>query len=253
MIEQVVLIGGGAVAEALGQRVAEVGMLSGLWCRNEQRASELAKRFGTKVCSELLPQVDLYIISVSDRAIGQVSQQLTFPVGSLVVHTAGSRSADEILCNNVTKGILYPLQTFTKDRSVDFHNIPIMVESESRLDELQTFAQRLTENVICSTYEMRRIYHLSAVFACNFVNRMYVAAQEIARIGGIDAEMLRPLIAETAQKALESSDARLIQSGPAARGDINTMENHLALLEQLAPQWRDVYELISNKITNGKL
>jgi predicted short-subunit dehydrogenase-like oxidoreductase (DUF2520 family) len=65
--------------------------------------------------------------------------------------------------------------------------------------------------------------------------------------------MLNPLIAETAQKALESPDAALLQSGPAARGDWNTIENHLSLLEQSAPEWRDVYELITNKITNGKL
>ena len=82
---------------------------------------------------------------------------------------------------------------------------------------------------------------------------MYVAAQEIARIGGINARMLNPLISETAQKALESPDARALQSGPAARGDMQTIENHLMLLEQSAPQWRDVYELISNKMTNEKL
>ena len=255
MIERVVLIGGGAVAEALGRRLSEVGLLSAVWCRNSQRATELAADFGVERCADLesIPDADLYVISVSDRAIEEVSRQLKVKRGAIVVHTAGSRSIEELKCEGAVRGVFYPLQTFTKGRIVDFWDIPLMVESESRLEELAALAEQLSSNVIRSNYEMRRMYHLSAVFACNFVNRMYVAAQEIARIGGIDAQMLNPLIAETARKALETPDAALLQSGPAARGDWNTIENHLSLLEQTAPEWRDVYELITNKITNGKL
>ena len=255
MIKRVVLIGGGAVAEALGRKLSEVGLLSAVWCRDGKRAAELATNFGVECCADLesVTDADLYLISVSDRAIEQVSQQLKVKPGSLVVHTAGSRSSEEIHCKGAVRGVFYPLQTFTKGRNVDFAEVPIMVESDERTEELVALAEQISKNVIRSNFEMRRMYHLAAIFACNFVNRMYVAAQEIARIGGINAQMLNPLISETAQKALESSDARALQSGPAARGDMQTIENHLMLLEQSAPQWRDVYELISNKITNEKL
>ncbi len=255
MIKRVVLIGGGAVAEALGRKLSEVGLLSAVWCRDGKRAAELATNFGVECCADLesVTDADLYLISVSDRAIEQVSQQLKVQPGSLVVHTAGSRSSEEIHCKGAVRGVFYPLQTFTKGRNVDFAEVPIMVESDERTEELVALAEQISKNVIRSNFEMRRMYHLAAIFACNFVNRMYVAAQEIARIGGINAQMLNPLISETAQKALESPDARALQSGPAARGDMATIENHLLLLEQFAPQWRDVYELISNKITNEKL
>lgn len=255
MIKRVVLIGGGAVAEALGRKLSEVGLLSAVWCRDGKRAAELATNFRVECCADLesVTDADLYLISVSDRAIEHVSQQLKVKPGSLVVHTAGSRSSEEIHCKGAVRGVFYPLQTFTKGRNVDFAEVPIMVESDERTEELVSLAEQISKNVIRSNFEMRRMYHLAAIFACNFVNRMYVAAQEIARIGGINAQMLNPLISETAQKALESPDARALQSGPAARGDMQTIENHLMLLEQSAPQWRDVYELISNKITNEKL
>jgi predicted short-subunit dehydrogenase-like oxidoreductase (DUF2520 family) len=254
MIKRVVLIGGGAVAESLGQRLADIGVLISVCCRDENRAAELSARWGVEYCNPTdVPQADLYIISVSDRAIEQVSRQLSVAPNSVVAHTAGSRAIEEITTEGAIRGVVYPLQTFSRGRNVDFREVPLMIEGEQRVDELMEFARRLSDNVVQSTFEMRRVLHLAGVFACNFVNRMYVAAQDIARIGGVDAKMLGPLILETARKAAEAESAELVQSGPAIRNDQETIDRHLTMLSEMAPYWTDVYELVTNKIRNGKL
>ena len=71
----------------------------------------------------LLKPADLYIIAVSDHAIQDVSKELPFK-NKLVVHTSGTTEID-VLNDNNRKGVFYPLQTFSKTKSVDFSKIVI--------------------------------------------------------------------------------------------------------------------------------
>jgi predicted short-subunit dehydrogenase-like oxidoreductase (DUF2520 family) len=63
----------------------------------------------------------------------------------------------------------------------------------------------------------------------------------------IDFEMLFPLINETVQKAMQLPPKEA-QTGPAKRGDTQTMHKHLALLENYPP-YKKIYELISDSIS----
>ncbi len=88
--------------------------------------------------------------------------------------------------------------------------------------------------------------HISAVFACNFTNAFYTIAQEITDSVNLDFDLLRPLIQETADKAM-LNDPKDVQTGPAKRNDVQIMQKHLKLLEN-ETQLKDLYQSVSQYI-----
>src|SRR5690606_18219747 len=95
-----------------------------------------------------------------------------------------------------------------------------------RLEEL---AGSLSKRVFQCDSKQRLSLHTAAVFACNFTNHFYAIAADILNKHGLDFDLIRPLILETAQKVMENQPKE-VQTGPAVRNDIRTMEKHLALL-----------------------
>ena len=189
-----------------------------------------------------IPNVDLIIIAVSDDAIAQVSSQLT---NSLVVHTSGGTSI-LTLKNKGRKGVFYPLQTFSKDKTVDFSTIPLCLEAENEEDLklLKELALTISTHIYHINSEQRKSIHASAVFVNNFVNHMYTMAYDICSAHQVPFEILQPLIQETASKIqhLPPSEA---QTGPAIRNDEQTIQNHLHLLNK---QQQEIYTKLTQSI-----
>lgn len=197
-----------------------------------------------------LLEADLYIIAVSDDAIASVSDQLPFK-NRLVVHTSGSVSLDS-LNNNNRKGVFYPLQTFTKNKEVDFKNIPICLESENSTDFqlLEKVAKSISEKVFAINSEQRKALHVAAVFVNNFTNHLYHLGNEICKEHQVPFEILKPLILETAQKIITLSPEEA-QTGPAVRQDGKTVETHQAFL--LNKNQSNIYKTLTQSIQdNGK-
>lgn len=216
-------------------------------------ASDLADQMGS-ACTcisklEDLPQVDLYILAVPDDTLPSIITQWPRHCQSgVVVHTSGSVSITELSPLKQNYGVFYPLQTFSKHRPLDFSVIPCFIEadSEDTTQKLVTLAQTISKSVRRLDSRGRLQLHLSAVFACNFVNHLYDFSSRLLKTKGIASEWLHPLIHETAMKALTLSphDA---QTGPALRGDKSVMDKHLSLLSDM-PDWQKVYELLSKSI-----
>jgi len=192
-----------------------------------------------------LKEADIYIIAVTDNAIAEVSAQLPFKK-RLVVHTSGSVSIDALNSNN-RRGVFYPLQTFSKNKEVDFNNIPICLESESAEDYelLATLANSISGNIFNVTSNQRKALHVAAVFASNFTNHMYVLANEICTEHKMPFDILKPLITETAAKVKELSPLKA-QTGPAIRHDSKTLEAHLEMLTN--DNQRNIYKTLTQSI-----
>lgn len=247
----VVVVGSGNVAEAVALGVAESWSLELLQvvARNEERAAEIAALANTEYTTsfEEAAEADFYIIAVSDRAVEEVAAQLNRPNDSIVVHTAGSVEMDAL--GEGQRGVLYPFQTFTKGRRVEFSDVPLFIEGcnldvEQRIEEL---AHALSGKVYHASSSRRREIHLSGVLACNFVNSLYsMAADRIEQHEGLPFDVLRPLILETAQKAAEATHPRQVQTGPAVRGDKAVAERHQAMLDD--QQQREIYKLLNDYI-----
>jgi predicted short-subunit dehydrogenase-like oxidoreductase (DUF2520 family) len=203
--------------------------------------------FSNKITNDLraLPEADFYVISVSDIAVEEVSKSLAF-TDKLVVHTAGSLSF-EVLDERNRRGVFYPLQTFSKAKAVDFSNVPICVEAENESDLklLEAVAQSISKSVYRIDSQQRKALHVSAVFASNFANHMYAIGHDICKEHGIPFDILKPLIAETADK-IRTLSPREAQTGPAIRRDQNTIDAHLALLSD--QNQKNIYELLTSSI-----
>ena len=219
--------------------------------RNAARGGEVAALARTEWTDDprRLARADLYLIAVSDRAVGEVAARLPIPDGAAVAHTAGSVPLAALPERFARRGVFYPMQTFTRGREVDFGEIPVFIEASSPAlcDELEAFARRLSRTVIRSDSAQRAKVHLAAVFACNFANRMYALGERIARDAGLDFGVLKPLVTETAAKARDARSPLDVQTGPAARHDAATLERHLALLAD-DPEMQELYSKISQNI-----
>lgn len=250
-MKEIVIIGSGNLAESLAVAVAAAPELRlvQLFARNEARGREVAALAGTAWCGDAaqLARAELYLIAVSDRAVAEVAAQLPIPAGAAVAHTAGCAPLDVLPYDR--RAVFYPMQTFTKGRTVDFTRIPIFLETSSAAwrPELEALARKLSRKVIWTDSAQRAKVHLAAVFACNFANCMYAIGEEVVRSAGLDFEVLKPLIAETAAKACDARSPRDVQTGPAVRNDAPTMERHLGLLDN-APNLQEIYQQISKEI-----
>ena len=194
-----------------------------------------------------LKKSDFYIISVSDEQIENISKNLNVDDSSIVLHCSGSTSINE-LSNHCSHGVFYPLQTFSIKKSINFSNIPIIIEGNSykNLNKIKDLALMLSKKVLEASSKQRLAIHVSAVFTNNFTNYMRIVADEILKSNKIDAKILNPLTFETSDKLkhLSSKDA---QTGPALRNDLKTIKKHLNLLKGTGHE--EIYKTISLKIT----
>jgi len=198
-----------------------------------------------------LKSADVYIIAVSDDAIGDLSKALPFS-NRFVVHTSGSVSMHNLDKKN-ERGVFYPLQTFSKDVDLEFSEIPICIEIEhkSNLSILTNLTNAIGSKHYKVNSEQRSALHLAAVFVNNFTNQLYRIGHEITESKSVDFNILKPLIKETANK-IETLSPYLAQTGPAKRNDKKTIKKHLKSLEK--DIHKDIYELLTKSIkqTHGK-
>ena len=178
-----------------------------------------------------IKEADLYIIGIPDDAIAAFSETLPLK-NKLVVHTSGSVSMEALSKRN-RKGVFYPLQTFSKNREVNFNTIPICIEAkeEADLELLTNLGKSLSEKVVEIDSDERSKLHLAAVFVNNFVNHLYAIGDDILGNNELSFDLLHPLIEETASKVKTLSPSE-VQTGPARRGDQKTIEKHLHLLKE---------------------
>ena len=247
---KIVIIGSGNVAESLAQAVAEAEDLHlvQVFARNEERGRKVAELAHTEWSGSELAEADLYLISVSDNAVADVAKSLPIPEGAVVAHTAGCCTLDSLL-PHTHRAVFYPFQTFSVGRKVDFTKGYIFLEgaTDHALTTIEKAAHALTENVLPADTARRAVIHLSGVFACNFANAMYANAAEVLAKEGLPFDIVAPVIEETAKKVVESKNPAHSQTGPARRGDSQTLERHRKMLADEA-QKRELYDKISEDI-----
>lgn len=195
-----------------------------------------------------LKDADIYILAVSDDAVSELSSSLPFQ-DKLVVHTSGSVNIYD-LDKKHRRGVLYPLQTFSKHSEIDFANVPICIETIHKksfplLNELVLSIGSPAKRI---NSDQRSVLHLAAVFVNNFTNQLYRIGHEITESEGAEFDILKPLIIETAKK-IEDSSPYMAQTGPAKRNDKKTLKKHLKLLENNKHQ-QDIYKLLTASIKN---
>ncbi len=250
-ISKIVFIGAGNVATNLAIALHNKGVsILQVVSRTIESARELALKVNADFCdnfSEISQDADLYIISVNDDAIFELSEKLNLKRKN-IVHTSGSLDIS-VLCNiSDSYGVFYPLQTFSKEELISFTAIPICIEANNLFlhNQLIELAKKISENVRIINSEERKVLHISAVFACNYSSYMYLISSDILKDKGLSFDLLKPLIQRTAEKIKSIEPAQAI-TGPAKRNDIETIKKHLAYLDNL-PELKRVYKVLSDSI-----
>lgn len=249
-IQTIVFIGAGNVASHLATALKKSGKeILQICSKSGNSAKELAEITGAEYTAGLgniIPNADLYIISVPDSAVAGIAAELRLG-NSFAVHTSGFYSMDFIKEVSKNIGVLYPLQTFSKKRKICFHSVPVCTESnnETNLGLLEELAKSITPDVRHTDSAQRKQIHLAAVFACNFSNLMYSIAGEILEKAGVPFDILQPLIAETSKKITEIT-AEEAQTGPARRNDTVVITEHIKMLENAGI--KNIYEILSRMI-----
>ncbi len=249
---KIAIIGAGNVASVLGRlmRLNNLTIVQ-VASRNIHHAKVLADELGatfTDFNGLLDVTADVYVIALADAAIAECFPFLK-PNNKIVVHTAGSISKDILQSVSSNYGVLYPLQTLRKEMP-KIPPIPFLIDgnNEDTIELITTLAKQLSHNVQVSNDQSRMKIHLAAVMVNNFTNHLYAMAEDFCNKEKLDFNMLKPLISETASRISASSPSNL-QTGPAIRNDIQTIDKHLSLLMDY-PQIKAIYLKLTDSIIN---
>ena len=228
---KIAIIGKGRVATHLFRALASAG-------------HDMTMCGGRKRIQAVPTDAEVVILSIKDDAISAVASEFA-DSNALVLHTSGSISIDAI--PSVRRGVMYPMQTFSMDRAVDFRQVPLFLEASSEEDMkmLSRLSATISDTQMPMNSEQRKTIHLAAVLCCNFVNHLFELSHDVMKEQGIPFSMLFPLIDETIAK-IHTLTPHEAQTGPALRWDENVMQRHMDMLHE--PRYREIYRLLSESI-----
>jgi predicted short-subunit dehydrogenase-like oxidoreductase (DUF2520 family) len=210
-----------------------------------QQAGHEVSSINSRTLENLPEEADVFIIAVKDSALQEVISRATKGrEQQLFVHTAGSMPMSLFEGYTNRFGVFYPMQTFSKERLVSFADIPVFIEGDNAV--LRPLAESITHSVYELSSADRKYLHLSAVFACNFVNHCYALSAELLEKHGIPFSVMLPLIDETARKVHQLHPLEA-QTGPAVRYDENVIRMQSSLLAD-SPSLQEIYNLLSVSI-----
>jgi predicted short-subunit dehydrogenase-like oxidoreductase (DUF2520 family) len=256
MTHKICLIGSGNLGTNLGLTLHHHGYnIVQVISKNLDNAETLACKINAKFTNNISlrdTSCDTIIFAVSDDSISDLLEGRYFD-NTLLIHTAGSVNIDIFKGSSKNYGVLYPLQSFSKNKIADFMNAPVFIEGDNRFsfERIRQIAKTISSNVITADSEQRLKLHVAAVFASNFTNHMYSIANELIRDIPIDFVVFKPLIREISDKAIQTLDPDKCQTGPAVRNDRKTIEKHLSVLKDDV-SLSELYKFMSNRIFETK-
>ena len=259
------IIGAGKVGGALCKSLREAGVnVVGLTAGTELDTLAAAAKFQVKGFAsneELTANSDVLFLTVPDRLVGAVADELAQAFnnrsdaqllqGKTFFHCSGSLGLEELqpLAElGADIGSLHPLQSFAS-ADVSFQGIYMAVDGTPEAQETgQAIAELLGALIFVVPAAERKAYHAAACFASNYVVAAMAVAQELMSKwtptpeAGLAA--LLALFDGTARNLHQSKLAREALTGPIARGDINTVKAHLAVLP---PKIAEVYKALGKE------
>ena len=193
---------------------------------------------------------DVVFVTVVDREIAGIFSRCDLKNVTLV-HSSGATALISLMQGN--SGVFYPLQTFAGDGKEEWQQIPVFIEgsnvaTESKLIEIAQKMGVLSTEKLDS--KQRRYLHLAGVFANNYTTAMAGIAVDLLSINGLNPQWILPILRKTSENLGEGQPWSLI-TGPAARADLSTLENHRSLMEN-QPEMLEAYNVIASYIMKRK-
>lgn len=250
------IIGTGNVAWHLVNRFTTAGFDVMEVCGRKRKEAVLFEslRKGLVYVSDLKSlskNADIYMLCVSDDAIGEVVKSIPFRLADhqVLIHTSGSVPSTILADYTANFGVLWPVMSLTKNvepQSVD--TIPYVITSSNDYvtHQLRLLAGKISTQCTIMSDEKRIQLHLAAVMSNNFSNYLYTLTEAYCQKNGLNFDLLKDIIGETAYK-IQNTSPSLLQTGPAKRNDKLTIEKHLRMLED-QPELYKIYNLFTESI-----
>ncbi len=265
-------IGAGTLGRGLALALASTGCnIAAVSSRTQASAQWLATRVNGCTAMDTPQRVadacDLVFITTPDAVIAEVAASVNWRDGQGIVHCCGAASTELLqpaadardpLTNlplaNLALGAMHPFQTFAAlsdpaEAARRLSGVTFAVSATGWLaDYLPSLAQRLDGHAIVIPDELRPLYHASAVLACGYVTTLLDAAVSLwTRMGFTEADGVRAAVplARATIEAIAAAGPSAAVTGPAVRGDANTIAAHLAALSEHAPELLPLYRQLT--------
>jgi predicted short-subunit dehydrogenase-like oxidoreductase (DUF2520 family) len=242
------IVGGGRAAWAYGSAWLRIGWpITGVWLRPESN-SRLLELLGAERRSmeSLAADSELVLVAVSDSAIPQVAAKV--PASEAIIfHASGS-------LRSLRDGFsLHPLKSLPPvGEESDLRDTLLVFEGQHR-KTARLLATAIGGRFAEVTADLKPLYHAGAVFGSNYIAALLdVAEATLTRAGITDARKDLVALADSAMNNWQRQTGPGRFTGPASRGDFETMKAHLRALGD-DPQVADIYKLLADWITGGNV
>jgi predicted short-subunit dehydrogenase-like oxidoreductase (DUF2520 family) len=251
-------IGAGRLGQALAWSLAQAG-LKVVAVSSRQEAQALALASPIQGCACMSPQAladacDLVFVTTPDSVIGPTCESLNWRAGQAVVHCSGVTEVGVLahaMVQGASIGGFHPMQTFG-DPHAAAQSLPgctITVEAEQ--PELMQSLLALVAGLHCVPNRlpagMRGRYHAAAGYTSQFINALFDQALRLWQSwGATEEEALRALLplAQGTLSAIQSAGVARGMPGPVSRGDLSSIEKHLAAIAPMGPEMLDFYKTL---------
>jgi predicted short-subunit dehydrogenase-like oxidoreductase (DUF2520 family) len=249
------IVGAGAVGTALGVALSRAGWpIHAVASRDAGRRERFRSLVDvTRVFADpepILDEVELIILAVPDDAVASLAGSLRMYSGQAMIHTSGALGAEVLapaMAAGTQIGAFHPLVAFadTERAVAALHGATVAIEGDDQLAAmLADMAEAIGATPVRLTPGSKAAYHAAAVLAAGGFIALLDAIAELGRVAGLDEAgslaIYGPLIEGTLGNA-KALGIRAALTGPMTRGDVGTMEAHLATLAAHAPTVLDLY------------
>ena len=257
MKDSVVIIGSGNLAWHLTQRLLLTDYDVQIYGRNPVNEQDFTyPDSGVSFISDHLlinKRASIYILCVKDDEIQNALENITFKLRStqILLHTSGSTSSTVLSSYTEHYGVLWPIMSLSKNHSVQNpDNIPFIITASDQTteDKLTRLTQKLTDDFRYADDHERQMMHLAAVISNNFTNHLFALTYDYCKANQINFNIFSPIILETINR-LRYQNPGSLQTGPAIRKDMVTIERHLSMLESYEAL-HHMYQQFTNSIIN---
>jgi len=245
-------VGAGKVGSAVALILQRAGYeVIGVASRSRASAEVLGQQLGCPVlpAAEVARRADGLFITASDDAIARVAAEIAqegaFHTGQFVLHMSGaltSRALEPAAAQGAVTLSIHPIQSFaTVEKALAL--LPgsyFSIEGDPRGYD---FARRVVNDLGGKSFfldlDAKVLYHAAAVTACNYLVGLLACSMQMLEAAGIPEEVGLPAFLPLVTGTFENVRALGIPgalTGPIARGDIGTLEKHLAALKGMPRQ-----------------
>ena len=249
------IVGAGAVGTALGVALSRAGWpIHAVASRDLERRERFRSLVDvTRVFADpepILDEVELIILAVPDDAVAPLAASLRMYSGQAMIHTSGALGAEVLapaMAAGTQIGAFHPLVAFadTERAVAALHGATVAIEGDDELaGMLADMAEAIGATPVRLAPGSKAAYHAAAVLAAGGFVALLDAIAELGRVAGLDEAGSLAIYGPLIEGTLGNAKALGIQAaltGPMTRGDVGTLEAHLATLAAHAPAVLDLY------------